>query len=52
MKDKNTPVPHELSDPYDKFDGTKTIGCLFIGVALILGILAIMSWLVNSVRIP
>jgi len=52
MEKKNTPVAHELSDPDDKLDGTKAVGCLLIGVALFLGILIFLSWLVNSVRTP
>lgn len=46
-KNKN----HDRQDEYrDPLDGRKTIGCLFLGVILIGGFIAIIGYLINQIR--
>lgn len=45
-KKKHTdPIPDE-----DKLDGTKAVGCLFIGIVLIAIFISIASFLIDQIR--
>ena len=47
MKKQNTPIEYEDNDP---FDGTKMVGCLLIGVVILLIIFYSLRMCVNHVR--
>ena len=46
---KHTTKTEPIQDP-DPADGMKAVGCLFIGIVLIIGFLALSSWFINYLR--
>ena len=54
MKKKNTLIENNAPDMEDEnrnpFDGRSTIGCLFVGMVLLIGFLALCGWFINSMR--
>lgn len=45
-KKKHTdPIPDE-----DKLDGTKAVGCLFIGIVLVAAFISVMGFIIDQIR--